>query len=339
MEPLPRSTWLIDVHEGCIVDGGGGEEYVTLSYVRGPGSNYLSTNEENIPVLSQPGALFERHDATPAELPAPALASQKLPKTWRDAIHLTRLLGFGYLWVDLLCQVQNQPHETTQQELCKIPYIISGAVFTMAEVDGDDAHYGLRGIKELPEPIKRSLAFSDERIPQQDYEEYEVYRSNLQLNTVATLSAAQARTAAAVFGPQARAHWKGLHQDGRPRPWGNRIWTYSVEFQFSRRMLVFEGGTVRWICHSWPASNKFECPTNTNISHLEHMSESCAHVCHKRHGCRLSTRRLWDALPWWKWGRSTATAFLVLGRLGHRGLAESKIRCQDSRRSLYNSLA
>ncbi|KAI7915629.1 hypothetical protein M0657_008974 [Pyricularia oryzae] len=73
-----------------IVDGGGG-----------PGSNYLSTNEENISVLSQPGALFERHDGTPAELPAPALASQKLPKTWRDAIHLTRLLGFRYLWVDL----------------------------------------------------------------------------------------------------------------------------------------------------------------------------------------------------------------------------------------------
>ncbi|TLD19692.1 hypothetical protein PspLS_09404 [Pyricularia sp. CBS 133598] len=30
----------------------------------------------------------------------------------------------------------------------------------MAEVDGDDADYGLRGIKELPEPLERSLRFS-----------------------------------------------------------------------------------------------------------------------------------------------------------------------------------
>jgi hypothetical protein len=36
-----------------------------------------------------------------------SLSSHLLPKTFKDAIELTRRLGFQYIWIDALCIIQD----------------------------------------------------------------------------------------------------------------------------------------------------------------------------------------------------------------------------------------
>ena len=36
------------------------------------------------------------------------ISLEKLPRTFQDAIHITRRLGFRYLWIDSLCIIQGE---------------------------------------------------------------------------------------------------------------------------------------------------------------------------------------------------------------------------------------
>lgn len=56
------------------------------------------------------------------------------PRCVLDAINLTRSLGVRYIWVDSLCEVQDD-----QEALSKMPDIYRSAVLTIAEVGTDDA--------------------------------------------------------------------------------------------------------------------------------------------------------------------------------------------------------
>lgn len=82
------SFWIVDVRNQCLTRIGRRQTYLTLSYVWGT-TNNVATGKADLGWFRLPGA-FRRLD---------------LPRTIRDAMDLTRDLGFLYLWVDSLCIV------------------------------------------------------------------------------------------------------------------------------------------------------------------------------------------------------------------------------------------
>ena len=66
--------------------------YVTLSHCWGEGKP-LKLNKDNEPSMLE------------------SLTLSQLPLTFRDAVHVTRQLGFRYLWIDSLCIIQDSQED------------------------------------------------------------------------------------------------------------------------------------------------------------------------------------------------------------------------------------
>ncbi|KAI0096786.1 HET-domain-containing protein [Nemania sp. FL0031] len=135
---------LIDIVNGCLSPNRLGEtqrRYLALSYVWGqPGrAAKFEAKKDNIEDLKRPGALL----SGPIAL--------KLAKTIRNAIHLTKLLGETFLWVDSLCIVQDD-NAAREKALRQMHSIYSGAVLTIIVESGRHAEDGIRGIRELTDP-------------------------------------------------------------------------------------------------------------------------------------------------------------------------------------------
>ena len=64
-----------------------------------------------------------------------------LPATIRDAVTVCRCLGIKYLWVDVLCIVQDSLHDKTT-EIAKMPYIFSNAILTITATRSRSVHDG-----------------------------------------------------------------------------------------------------------------------------------------------------------------------------------------------------
>jgi hypothetical protein len=91
------------------------EQYITLSYCWGP-QRFLTTVSSNI------AAHLER-------LPEPSL-----PRTFTDAIEITRKLGLRYLWIDALCIIQDSA-EDKAIEIVAMQSIYSNSILTIAVVN------------------------------------------------------------------------------------------------------------------------------------------------------------------------------------------------------------
>ncbi len=95
--PLPKRVLHVGTatsHSRLYVSQGEKAEYVTLSHCWGP------------PESHPPKVLESTAESAIASLP---LAS--LPKTFQDAILITRQLGIRYLWIDSLCILQDSPED------------------------------------------------------------------------------------------------------------------------------------------------------------------------------------------------------------------------------------
>jgi hypothetical protein len=66
----------------------------------------------------------------------------KLPKTFRDAVNVTRALGIQYIWIDSLCIVQDDMGDW-EQEAAKMASIYEGSFLTLAAVDSYNSNGGL----------------------------------------------------------------------------------------------------------------------------------------------------------------------------------------------------
>ncbi|KAL8713517.1 MAG: hypothetical protein Q9220_002379 [cf. Caloplaca sp. 1 TL-2023] len=66
---------------------------------------------------------------------------QTLPQTFQDAVHITRQLGFRYLWVDSLCIIQDDPKDW-EREASSMSQVYSNCVLTIAALWGNDSHAG-----------------------------------------------------------------------------------------------------------------------------------------------------------------------------------------------------
>jgi Heterokaryon incompatibility protein (HET) len=105
-------------------------DYVALTYVWGEDT----LKQEKPPGWEMPRTLsaavyIDEYGIETAQLP------EELPLTVRDAIEVTRSLGYRYLWVDSLCIIQDD-REDQNFQLGMMDEIYSNATLTIAAGSG-----------------------------------------------------------------------------------------------------------------------------------------------------------------------------------------------------------
>ena len=96
--------------------------YTTLSYCWGK-THQLQTTQDNVTEFS-------------TEIPR-----ELLPKTMREAIRMTHLLGIPYIWIDALCIVQDD-REEWQNQAAQMHNIFRGSQLTIAAGQSSDSSKG-----------------------------------------------------------------------------------------------------------------------------------------------------------------------------------------------------
>ena len=100
-----------------------GERYATLSYCWGMKSFHRLRSSNYAAMLQN-------------------IPLDDLPRTFRDAIVVTRMLDVRYLWVDSLCIIQDS-QEDWQKEASQMGFVYQNAYFTIAAAAATDAFDGL----------------------------------------------------------------------------------------------------------------------------------------------------------------------------------------------------
>lgn len=129
----PHKLYFVDVDEECISLQPGTSIYLTLSYVWGTTPSPLMSMTANINNLCTPHSLAE---SSPL--------GKRLPRTIRDAMEVTRKLGYRYLWVDRLCIIQDDEVQKPDH-IAAMAGIYGNSAITIIADNGDDAQ-GLPGV-------------------------------------------------------------------------------------------------------------------------------------------------------------------------------------------------
>lgn len=224
---LATPTWLMDVVDECIVPfSTATARYLTLSYTWGR-VDCLRHLNSNIEKLRNAGALHP--DKTPL-----------IPRTVRDAMGITKLLGERYLWVDSLCI--NQDSAATSKDLHVMHHIYANSVICLMAMAGTDAAHGLRGIKGVS---------SAPRDP----------------NQVILDIAGGEKLAWTQWPPDSYPVRENDARQGSA--YSERGWTFQ-EYIFAQRRLVFTDGPLRWICNSSEyAEESLERLTHTDFHGMD----------------------------------------------------------------------
>jgi Heterokaryon incompatibility protein (HET) len=111
-----------DVRLHVVDQNDSGIRYLTLSHCWG-GLDVLTLRAEN---MSQLIAGFHMKD---------------LPKTFEDAVEITRRLGFRYLWIDALCIIQD-PAADWEKEASRMASIYENSACTIGALFGANSHAG-----------------------------------------------------------------------------------------------------------------------------------------------------------------------------------------------------
>lgn len=135
----PDGLMMIDVDKSCVAGFHAHSEagqhnrkegaYVALSYCWGKSAS-LRTPVATLPKLRLRGSLN----------------SLDVPLTIRDAMLLTKKLGFQYLWDDALCIVQDDP-VSAQAQIKQMNLVYSQASLTIIAAAGEDSSAGLPGVR------------------------------------------------------------------------------------------------------------------------------------------------------------------------------------------------
>lgn len=202
---LATPTWLVDVVDECVVPSGPStSRYITISYTWGR-VDCLMHRDSNVAQLRERGALHP--DRAP-----------KIPRTVRDAMGVTRLLGERYLWVDSLCI--NQDSAATSKDLHAMHHIYANSSVCLVAVAGKDAAHGLRGVKGVS---------SEPRDPNQII---------LDIAGGEKLSWTQWPAGSYPVRPDDARQGSAYDERG---------WTFQ-EWTFAKRKLIFTDGPLRWMC-------------------------------------------------------------------------------------------
>lgn len=123
--PLPGR--LVDVGEGGVRLCEGQEwtgRYVALSYCWGQPNQPVMTKMENIQIFRDKG-----------------LPEDQLPKTILDAVEVTRRVGIRYLWVDVLCIIQDS-REDKDREIGRLQDYFANAYVTIIAANAPSCNSG-----------------------------------------------------------------------------------------------------------------------------------------------------------------------------------------------------
>lgn len=193
--------WLIDVGRGCVVEcPEESSRFATLSYTWGRTTNFRATRA-NIDLVQQAGSLLYGPIAI------------QIPQTIHNAIQLTKALGLRWLWVDSLCIIQDDEAMLAHQ-LKNMHCIYATSFLTIIAKDGQDAEYGLRGLRGISAP--RSIE--------------QVVVPLAEGETVIMMEPE--------YNPR----------DSSMFDYTQRMWTFQ-EQAFAKRRLIFEKGVVGWQCN------------------------------------------------------------------------------------------
>jgi hypothetical protein len=105
--------------------GNGSGPYVALSHCWG--------DDEHPPLTTTKGTFEARKRG---------ISLAELPQTFRDAILLTRKLGFDYLWIDSLCIIQDDESDWIIQS-AQMAGVYQGAILTISADGAQNSHEGL----------------------------------------------------------------------------------------------------------------------------------------------------------------------------------------------------
>ncbi|KAF2641854.1 HET-domain-containing protein [Massarina eburnea CBS 473.64] len=103
------------------------------------------------------------------------LELKKLPKTFRDAVTITRMLGIRYLWIDSLCIVQNSI-EDWRAECQKMEEVFSSAYVTLSATCSNGTSDGF--LKPHPEEGPKARTYSPINVPTANGRSSRVYICN-----------------------------------------------------------------------------------------------------------------------------------------------------------------
>ncbi|KAH6641962.1 heterokaryon incompatibility protein-domain-containing protein [Boeremia exigua] len=193
--------WIIEIasedQSTRLVRGSGRvAQYATLSYKWGSTVRYKMTSANQSDLQQQ-------------------IPLDQMPRTFTDAIKVTRELGYSYLWIDALCITQDCAIEL-QDQVAAMQDIYSGSSLTLFAAAGDEADTGLdheRG-PGVTRPIKVTL------------------RLELEPNS------ADYETVIFVKQPfQPLSHL----------PLYSRGWVFQEQL-LSRRSLIFTASQIKWQC-------------------------------------------------------------------------------------------
>ncbi|OJD33303.1 het domain protein pin-c2 [Diplodia corticola] len=144
-----------------------------------------------------------------------------MSKTFQDAVHMARKLGFRYLWIDSLCIIQDDPQDW-EREAAQMCRVYSHAAFNIAAAHAPNGLVGCfvqrDGLLNLPLSVK---------LTEQKTALFTLYDLTKKIpgrNVLAQKSGAE-------LGP----------------PLFGRAWVFQ-EQMLSRRMLTFNGSEMSWKC-------------------------------------------------------------------------------------------
>jgi hypothetical protein len=170
--------------------------YVTLSHCWGPSNPTRTT-----------AACFQDY------LQGIPLAN--LPKTYRDAIAVTRGLGIRYLWIDSLCIIQDSS-EDWEKECIKMPQIYQNSTVTIAEPAASGCESGF--LDRQPQP-----GFSD------------------------LLTDKETGSVQVHYGGRHDLSYSHSFTPEKPSPLSERAWILQ-ERLLTRRILYFGSRQMYWEC-------------------------------------------------------------------------------------------
>lgn len=144
-------TRVIDIHtsdrtSALVESHGRSGKYVALSHTWGR-SPRLMTTKKTIEDLKR------------------GVADSFLPKTFQDAIEITRRLKIKYLWIDCLCIIQDDPQDW-EREAARMTYVYKNSHLTISASASSDSHSGCfpaRKKDSYVSPSTRSLGFETRR--------------------------------------------------------------------------------------------------------------------------------------------------------------------------------
>jgi hypothetical protein len=143
MVPTGFGMRLINVKTRCIVAAQEGDKYVALSYVWGPKevAKQLRLLRDTCERLTTPGELSDSHS--------------DIPKTIRDAMAITSELGFGFLWIDALCIIQDDDQDKGRQ-IAKMDQVYSCAALTIVSTE-PHANCDIPGLHENTRTLNQAV--------------------------------------------------------------------------------------------------------------------------------------------------------------------------------------